>query len=356
MNSLSRLVFRQLTQSDYFNINKPVGIETGGGGQSYIDISTNEVTLENWYDFFSGMSVSKEKDGPAWTFPIRSLGVTEPAQSLTIAQRRGTSVSIRAQKLLSKQSNRVYAWHPDHTDFPKPINPEIREEPPNLRIYIARLDDNTYWAGWTDVENPKENWPIDIELQSVFEKSGGYLKFGNDMGFDEKDKAWPFRPSGQTYKSIAKSEIEKNEENNQEKTLFDEDIDLPNNVPAEVKVGVRKIRLRNQKAVNDLKKLYGGLCQLTGDRFVFKKVDGSYYCEAHHLIPLGKGGADSVYNIVVISPLIHRMLHYAKVEGLNLSMISENRLSIKINGAPYTISWHPRHAEVVKSHSLSSTS
>ena len=76
---------------------------------------------------------------------------------------------------------------------------------------------------------------------------------------------------------------------------------------------------RNQKIVAALKALYGGRCQLTGDQFVFKKTDGELYCEAHHLLALGSGGADSPYNLVIVSPLIHRMFHYAEVSGLDLN-------------------------------------
>ncbi len=60
---------------------------------------------------------------------------------------------------------------------------------------------------------------------------------------------------------------------------------------------------RNQKIVAKLKKLYGGRCQLTGDKYVFKKTDGELYCEAHDLIALGTGSADSPYNIIVVNPL-----------------------------------------------------
>ena len=86
---------------------------------------------------------------------------------------------------------------------------------------------------------------------------------------------------------------------------------------------------------------------MTGEQFVFKKADGQLYCEAHHLVPLGAGGADSPYNLIVVSPLIHRMFHYAEVSGLDLSKIVDNKLPITINGETYTITWNPLHAAVV---------
>ncbi|MCY4492215.1 MAG: HNH endonuclease, partial [Thaumarchaeota archaeon] len=73
-----------------------------------------------------------------------------------------------------------------------------------------------------------------------------------------------------------------------------------------------------------------------------------YYSEAHHLIPLGEDGADNVSNIVILSPLIHRMLHYAKVDGLDLNKIKNNKLLIKINGVKHVITWHRDHAKTIK--------
>ena len=108
-----------------------------------------------------------------------------------------------------------------------------------------------------------------------------------------------------------------------------------------------KVRERNTKAVRKLKKLYEGKCQISGTKFTFKKQNGQYYSEGHHLIALGKNGSDSARNIVIVSPLIHMMLHYANVEGLDLKKIKDNKLTFKMNGEEYTITWHPDHAKIV---------
>ena len=39
------IVFRRLTYADFRHINKVGGEETGGGGQSYIDFPTADITL-----------------------------------------------------------------------------------------------------------------------------------------------------------------------------------------------------------------------------------------------------------------------------------------------------------------------
>ena len=60
------LVFRKLTDADFFNINKLPGTETMGGGQSYIDLSTSAVTLNNWDQFLSGVDKFIGQNGPGW--------------------------------------------------------------------------------------------------------------------------------------------------------------------------------------------------------------------------------------------------------------------------------------------------
>ena len=103
---------------------------------------------------------------------------------------------------------------------------------------------------------------------------------------------------------------------------------------------------RNRKAVRDLKRLYK-TCQVTGDDFVFSKANGEPYLEVHHLVPLGEGGSDDPANLVVISAHIHRMLHYAVVEGIDLSKIADDKLDFTINGETFTITWRPEHAKVI---------
>jgi 5-methylcytosine-specific restriction protein A len=65
---VEQLVFRKLTDADFFNINKPSGVEERGGGQSYIDFNTSAITLINWRDFFRGVHEIQGVCGPIWKF------------------------------------------------------------------------------------------------------------------------------------------------------------------------------------------------------------------------------------------------------------------------------------------------
>ena len=137
-------------------------------------------------------------------------------------------------------------------------------------------------------------------------------------------------------------------EDKQTKNFFDDDEIPTSGLPPKTRQSITTTRIRNASAVTKLKALYGNKCQVSGEKYAFKKTNGQYYSEAHHLIHLGRGGADSEYNIVILSPLIHRMMHYADVDKLTLKDIGNDQLPIRINGVQYTIKWHPDHAKTVK--------
>jgi 5-methylcytosine-specific restriction enzyme A len=197
---VEQIVFAKLTDADFFNINKPSGVEDRGGGQSYIDFNTSAVTLTDWREFFRGVREVKGACGPIWRFDVyslgvKALGVQSPPQEIKIAQRRPASVAIRSQKLLSSESQRVDAWRPSITGFPRPQNPREREHIDDLHIYIVKLDNGQYWAGWFQASRPKANWQINYELNKMFTQEEGHLHFAGDVTFDTNDSSWPFRMS-----------------------------------------------------------------------------------------------------------------------------------------------------------------
>lgn len=375
MKIVQYIVFRYLTHAEFFNIYKPPGTEAGGGGQSYIDFPLTAVSPANWNDFFAGIPSRMRARGPSWAFEINGMGLLG-SQSLVLFQRRQQSVSISSQKITSRHSNRVLAWHP-RNGFPQPVDPTNRTScPPNLAIYVVRTDAAEFWAGWFQNAAPCRDSGAEQILQNMLPGSlpegyAGFITPGSLLYMDESDGHMPFfAVSTQTVvpqapqlgsldtgtvpetSPVAATELKtpKTEEEIAE-SLFDEDeSDIPR--PGErVREVMAKVRNRNAKAVRGLKELYRGKCQITAEEYAFLKKDGTPYCEAHHLTPLGEEGADSPFNIIIVNPLIHKMLHYADVSDIDLSRITtDNSLDILINGKSYMIKWHPMHAEYVKSH------
>lgn len=337
------LVFRRMTYADFRHINKIGGEEVGGGGQSYIDFPTADIKLDKWFEFLGNNTDSGAGGRPVWEFEIKSFALNA-AKNLKIYQRRAASVSIASQKIHSSQANRVPAWHPDN-GFPKDYN--SAEE--NLVIYIVKTYDNQFYAGWFLQDQVPSTWVSDGTLERLFtEDSAGYLKFKRKLFVDTNNSTWPFHF---TPESIA-NDIPTEEDIETDQELEDTSPALQELIESgrqpETVERIFRIKKRNNRLVRNLKQLYNGHCQITGKQYTFVKQNGEYYSEVHHLIPLGENGSDSYANAIVVSPLIHRMLHYADVSDIDLSLIRDNKLTITINNENYEITWHPDHMRVVE--------
>jgi predicted restriction endonuclease len=67
--------------------------------------------------------------------------------------------------------------------------------------------------------------------------------------------------------------------------------------------------VRDVGIVGELKRLYGYRCQMCGTRL---ELSSGFYCEAHHLKPLGAphNGPDAKANIILVCPNHHVLLDY----------------------------------------------
>lgn len=336
------IVFRRLTKNDFDKINEIGSPYEKGGGQSYIDFPIRNISLQQWNDFLGQPSSTGAQNRPKWDLTVHSLGINK-SQSLKISNRRDASVSITSQKIESTASNRVLSWHPKNS-FPVDYDPEVN----NLVIYIAKTTDGEYWAGWFLQNDIPKNWQVNDSLKRMFEEdSAGYIKFSSKVLIDTENKEWAFYMDPKTIKNQVKTEEDVEED------LLNQDTspkleELVAKAKPEFKERLLKIRQRNNQIVKNLKKLYKGHCQISGDKLTFKKKNGELYSEVHHLISLGENGSDAYANAIVVSPLIHRMLHYAKVSAIELSQIKNNKLKIKINEEDFEISWHPDHFKTVE--------
>jgi 5-methylcytosine-specific restriction protein A len=363
MDSIKKIVYTNLTDAEFFNLNKPPKTEIKGGGQGYIDFSTSMINVAEWVDFFSGVNDVTETTGAQglrWMCPVYNIGIdggVEPNQNIEIYQRRSTSITISSQKLLSRRTNRLKAWHPKN-GFPKPIDITIRNQcPTGLMVYLALTYEGKLWAGWY-LNDSTSTIPYNGAEPTLFgqmfsanpsdDEASGMLSFDeNIVLIDVEDKEIPFKSGGQAAQvpDVPSAEDLEAELENITKLFEDDVVDTGIAVTEQVV----KIRKRNTEIVKRLKELYEHNCQISGDEFAFQKKNGINYTEAHHLVPLGNGGADAPNNLVVLSPLLHRMLHHADVSPINFDEIITKddggaSLDIMINAQKYTITWHPAHA------------
>jgi 5-methylcytosine-specific restriction protein A len=238
----------------------------------------------------------------------------------------------------------VIAWRPVN-GFPVafPANE-------NLVVYIIKTSDQQYWAGWFKENTIPSYWPVNTSLKRMFEEQAGIIKFNatSRVLINSENVTWPFY-----FKAVEVINQIVNEDAIEE-DLVNEDVSskladiATSNLPPEVKQRIINIRKRNKAVVNNLKNLYENKCQISGEDLTFIKRNGERYSEVHHLISLGENGSDSYANAIVVSPLIHRMLHYADVSAIDLNNIGDGQLPITINGVGYTITWHPEHVSTVE--------
>ena len=339
---ITSLVFRRMTDADFFNINKVGGEEKGGGGQSYFDIPLNRVSVAEWTRFIGNPTGIATK-GPYWKFEVNSFGLNQPID-LKIYQRASTRCAVALQKLPehSRFGRRVPAWRPIN-GFPTDFNPEIE----NLVVYIVKTTDGEFWAGWFLQNSMPASWVGNKTLSTMFTEVAGYLNFRKKLFIDTTNTIWPFHFNATTIANEIPTEQDAETELELEDTSPRLQELIENDAEPEFVERVMKIRKRNRKLVRNLKNLYEGKCQFTGETYTFRKKDGELYAEVHHLIPLGEEGSDSYANAIVVSPLIHRMLHHAEVSLIDLSKIKNNQLEIQINGKDYKITWHPDHLKTV---------
>jgi predicted restriction endonuclease len=104
----------------------------------------------------------------------------------------------------------------------------------------------------------------------------------------------------------------------------------------------KKIKaIKRYKQITDkLKQKYLSKCQIESCGFTFKKINGEYYSEGHHLIPLSQGGSQDEENVVILCANHHRMLHYADVEIKEKEGIFR---IIVINGKELRIKYQQHH-------------
>lgn len=363
MKIISKLIFRRLSPADFYHINKEPQQNSTGGGQSYIDIPTRNVPIHAWSEFLDVFQNLGDDEKPYWRVDISSVGL-KGSQIVTIGVRRSASVNIRSQKLHSDRSNRIRAWHPDLTDFPQAPkhmtgarDPRVIRICDGLLVMIAKTTDREYWAMWQDEKTNKEFVTVRNTLGPILENSAGLLEFDKPILLNNEDPKNPFclESNSQIYiaqKSKTQTDRKKPKSYNNLTEQTDSDLarelfSADFSTRRKISKKTQKIYSRNVVASRRLKLLYKQ-CQITGNEFVFEKVNGEPYLEVHHLIPLGEGGADQPANLIVVSAHIHRMLHYGTVSEINIANVRDGKLNVKINGKNYIIKWHSDHERCVK--------
>jgi len=186
------IFWRAVTPADFFEIERGRSASSaGGGGQSYFSISFAGLTYEQLGRFLDVAPPDRIGiDRPTVTLP--AVGVAEKPEvtaSLVFAPRYqppNTDDRYRITRQNRQFQRRHPAWTPDR-GFPTAPDAVQRGDPiPDLtytKIYVLRLDDGGYLAGFFDSPTPPAGLPPDPRLGGLFRpfdrgNSAGLLEFG----------------------------------------------------------------------------------------------------------------------------------------------------------------------------------
>lgn len=174
MEYIDRIFYRKINPSDFkklYDIDKP----ESGGGQTYLEAAG--INNESIVDFLSYAEISDSTlDGEArsiYTFNAHVLGNSKKAAFIEFAPRKGrNNYRISRQNMKYKHP----AWSIDN-GFPEPLKDSMGAYTSDgnfegiiddLLITIIRTTYRKYYAGFINVHEMPESWPINVGLEVIF--------------------------------------------------------------------------------------------------------------------------------------------------------------------------------------------
>lgn len=174
MEYIDRIFYRKINPSDFkklYDIDKP----ESGGGQTYLEAAG--INNESIVDFLSYAEISDSTlDGEArsiYTFNAHVLGNSKKAAFIEFAPRKGrNNYRISRQNMKYKHP----AWSIDN-GFPEPLKDSMGAYTSDgnfegiiddLLITIIRTTYRKYYAGFVNVHEMPESWPINVGLEVIF--------------------------------------------------------------------------------------------------------------------------------------------------------------------------------------------
>ena len=126
--------------------------------------------------------------------------------------------------------------------------------------------------------------------------------------------------AGNTPTVISFEAHQANQERREKKVSQLNDSELRDKLPTDgKKPGKRKTYSynysRDPHVVTAALRRANGVCQLCDQDAPFKKKRGEPFLEVHHIIPLAKGGEDTLKNAVALCPNCHRKMHALSVKA-----------------------------------------
>lgn len=198
-------------------------------------------------------------------------------------------------------------------------------------VFDARMNnigfDQTRYPGHPDLLQIRYSpgSPIARKLQSMFADEFEYLKLARENAAPRTQVQLPEEYSSEIVfyatmqantfiiecnhtadKQVDKQELQKMSELDFE--TFTPRFDP--NAGIKERTAIQRIRQLDRSIGDSLKLLYGYRCQMTGE--LVGEPYGVTCVEAHHIIPFTESMNNDTSNIIILSPLYHRIIHKAK--------------------------------------------
>ncbi|KAF6575583.1 AAA family ATPase [Paenibacillus polymyxa] len=198
------IFYKKINPGDLWNIERPPGIVTGGGGQTYINLAIDDTQLVEFLKY--GHTTPKPADHKGRnTIEIVASTLGNPTQTSTITfdPRSGRN----DYTIANQHRNRHPAWT-STAGFPSvPTGCRSADDvkgtgiTTDLVIVIIRTLDGKYTAGYFNVPSLPSDWKAGIGLENIFSGNTGIRYFKSEvpqaipMIISEALKSWEYNPN-----------------------------------------------------------------------------------------------------------------------------------------------------------------
>lgn len=194
MQFVDSILYRHITKADFLNI-EWVKKPSGGGGQTYIDLSgVDKEVIKNFFiDTAAEIDEEATKvdaegfEWPAYKVPIRPLGHSEK-EFINLDVRSAAKGIFRNYRIKNQAitQNRHIAWKPE-LGFPTIIgdrfqpgnnyssadlDPAVDELFTQLVIFIIKTKAGHFYSGFILDGVIPDGWPTDVGLEQIISKKG----------------------------------------------------------------------------------------------------------------------------------------------------------------------------------------
>lgn len=204
MSVIDGILYKKINPGDLWNIGRPPGTVSGGGGQTYINLAIEDIELVEFLKYGHSTPKTNDHKGRS-TIDIVASTLGNPAltSSITFDPRSGRN----DYTIANQHRSRHPAWT-SRAGFPDvPVGCASADDvkktgvTADLVIVIIRTVDGRYTAGYFNVPSLPENWKRSIGLEDIFSGGTGIKYFNTDksqeipMIISEILESWKYNPN-----------------------------------------------------------------------------------------------------------------------------------------------------------------